>query len=166
MKADDRVVLSRFTLEVVTALVTLAAGAVVMGGAVEYAIGWDETGPQPGYFPFRVGLVIALASLGVLAQAFVTHRGTGEAFVSRERLRRVAAFLLPVVGFVFCVVFLGLYVATALYLFAVMLGQGGYRWPFAAVVSLGVTGFFFVLFEWWFKVPLVKGPAEALLGIH
>jgi hypothetical protein len=161
----DRAILSRFMLEVFTALVLAGVGIGVVFGAVEYDIGWDEAGPQPGYFPFRIGLIMTAASLGVLVQAFLGRR-SGEIFLTRQRLTRVAAFFLPVAAFVVGAVFLGLYVAMVLYLFAVMLIQGGYRWPVSAAVSLGVTAFFFVLFEWWFTVPLLKGPLEALIGIY
>jgi hypothetical protein len=161
----DRAILSRFMLEVFTALVLAGVGIGVVFGAVEYDIGWDEAGPQPGYFPFRIGLIMTAASLGVLVQAFVGRR-SGETFLTRQRLARVAAFFLPVAAFVVGAIFLGLYVAMLLYLFAAMLIQGGYRWPVSAAVSLGVTAFFFVLFEWWFTVPLLKGPLEALIGIY
>ena len=43
---------------------------------------------------------------------------------------------------------------------------GKYSWVKVAVVSLGTTVAFFVLFDLWFKVPLVKGPLEALLGLN
>jgi hypothetical protein len=161
----DRAILSRFTLEVFTALALASAGLGVVFGAIEYDIGWDEAGPQPGYFPFRIGLIMTAASLGVLVQAFAGRR-SGEAFLTRQQLARVAAFFLPVAAFVVGAVFLGLYVAMALYLFGVMLIQGRYRWSVSAAVSLGVTAFFFVLFEWWFKVPLLKGPLEPLIGIY
>jgi len=162
----DRTIISRFAFEVVTALALAGVGLGVVFGAIEYDIGWGEAGPQPGYFPFRVGLIMTAASLGVLAQAIAGRRRSGEAFLTRVQLARVAAFFLPVLAFVVGAVFLGIYVTTAVYLFAVMLWQGGYRWPLSAAVSLGVTVFFFVLFEWWFKVPLLKGPLEALVGIY
>lgn len=166
MTSEDRVILSRFTMELVTALAVLVAGVVVIVGAIEYDIGWDEAGPQAGYFPFYVGLIIVGASLGILAQTLLARRGAAEGFLSRVQAQRVAAFFLPIVAFVVLSVLLGLYVATLVYLGAVMVWQGGYRLPFALGVSAGVTVFFFVLFEWWFKVPLLKGPLEPLLGIH
>jgi hypothetical protein len=42
---------------------------------------------------------------------------------------------------------------------------GKYAWWKVAAVSLGVVVAFFFIFEIWFKVPLPKGPIEALFGL-
>ncbi len=63
-------------------------------------------------------------------------------------------------------VWLGFYVATILYLAGVMRVQGRYRWWMALAVAIGSAAFFYVVLEVWFKVPLLKGPLEAALGIH
>ncbi len=163
-------VITRFAMEVATALVTAGIGAVVALGSLEYGTGWDDAGPQAGYFPFYIGLFIVLASLGTLAQAIVHQRGHqrggGEVFLNAEQAGRVLAFGLPMVAFVVATVLLGLYVATALYLFGVMVVQGKYRAWQAAAVAGGTAVFFFVLFEIWFQVPILKGPLEAWLGLH
>ena len=63
-------------------------------------------------------------------------------------------------------VWLGLYVATALYLGIVMRVQGGYRLVTAIAAAVATSVFFYVVLEMWFRVPLLKGPLEAALGIH
>jgi|SRR5690606_37594595 hypothetical protein len=166
MSTNERSLVSRFAMEIATGCATLVAGIVVVLGAIEYETGWDEGGPQPGYFPFYVGLIIIAASLGVLGQAFLNHRRSCQAFITREGFARVMAFFLPLAAFTVGSYVLGLYVGTFVYLAGVMIFQGGYRWPFALAVAGGITGFFFVLFERWFQVPLLKGPLEALLGIY
>ena len=40
-----------------------------------------------------------------------------------------------------------------------------YDWWKLAAVSIGNSVVFFVIFEFWFKVPLPKGPLEAALGL-
>ena len=69
-------------------------------------------------------------------------------------------------AFVFLAHFLGLYVSLALYLFGAMVFQGGYRPLKAALISLASPLIFYAVFERWFQVPLLKGPLEALFGIH
>lgn len=159
-------IVTRFAMEVATALATAAIGAVVALGSLEYGTGWDDAGPQAGYFPFYIGLFVVLASVGTLVQAFLHHRGRREVFLNAEQAGRVLAFGLPMAAFVAATVWLGLYVATALYLFGVMVVQGKYRLWQAAAVSLGTAVFFFVLFEIWFQVPILKGPLEAWLGFY
>lgn len=156
---------TRFAAEVVTALVTLGLGAAVVLGAREYGTGWNEGGPQPGTFPFYVGLLVVAASAGNLFVA-LRKRQHGVVFVSAEQARRIAAFGLPLLGFVALSLTLGFYVATAIYLAGVMRIQGKYRIASCLAVGVGTSVFFFLVLEAWFKVPLLKGPLEAFLGLH
>lgn len=166
MQSTSRVLLSRFTMEVATALVTSVLGAIVCYGSLEFGVGWGDAGPQPGYFPFYVGLIIILASAFNMAMAFAHHRDRVEEFLTTEQGQRVVAFFGPMFLFVLVSSFLGVYVGMILYLFSVMVFQGGYRPHKAIAVSLTTAVANYFLFEVWFKVPLLKGPLEALIGIH
>ena len=79
--------LSRFAMEIGVALLTGAFGAAVCYGSVEAGTGWTDMGPDAGYFPFYIGLLIVLASLGVVAQAFTQHRRTGQIFLTGDEMR-------------------------------------------------------------------------------
>jgi hypothetical protein len=160
----DRPVVSRLAVELIVAAITAGIGAAVVIGAIEYEIGWDDAGPQPGYFPFYVGLVIILGSLGVAVQAWLARDRAGPAFILAGQARRIAAFALPILAFVGVSLVTGLYVATALYLMLTMVFQGGYRWPRAVLTGVVIAVVFFFLFEIGFKQPLLKGPLEAWLG--
>lgn len=161
----ERPLVSRSTMEIATALATAAAGAAVMWGAVEHEIGWGDSGPAPGYFPFRIGVLIVFGSLINLGVA-LWRRREPEAFVTREQFRRVLAFGLPILGFVVVSLWLGLYVGAFLYLVFVMLFQGGYRLPFALGLSFAVVVAMRLIFPIWFQVPLLTGPIEAWLGLY
>jgi len=158
---------SRFAMEVGFSLAILAAGVVVITGARQFDIAWTETGPSPGFFPLGIGIVIVAGSLVALAQAFVVHRrGHREAFLDREQARRVVSFGLPILAFVVLALWIGMYVAMALYLFAVTTYQGGFRVRTGLLVGLGTAIGFYVVFDIWFRTPLLKGPLEAWLGLH
>jgi hypothetical protein len=159
---------SRRGLAIITALLALAFGAAIVLGALEYSVGWDERGPEPGYFPFWMGLVVIAGAVGALLEAVFSRSRTAEAAITLDQARRMVAFLLPILGFLILAVALklGLYAGMIAYLFTVMLWQGGYRLPSTAAVSFGTAVFFFLMFEHWLKVPLMKGPLEAWLGIH
>jgi hypothetical protein len=165
MHPDDRPLLSRRAAELSLALIAVLAGAIVMWGALENNIGWDASGPEAGYFPFYVGCVIVLAGLGVLAEAWF-KADPDECFLTRRQLSRIASFFLPIVGYVIVSIVLGLYVGSALYLFAAMWLQGKYGILRSAALSIAVSLAFFILFEWCFQMPLLKGPLEAALGIY
>lgn len=161
----SRAHVSRFAAETATALVTLTLGAAIVVGASEYGTSWTASGPQPGTFPFCVGILVIAASSGNLVAAWRKRRA-GALFIDAMQARRIAAFALPMLAFVALALTLGFYVATAIYLAAVMRFQGGYRWLAAIAVAVGTSAFFYLLLELWFKVPLLKGPLEALLRIH
>lgn len=156
--------ISRFAMEIVVALAVCIAGLVVVIGATEFGIRWSGSGPEPGYFPFYVGLLLIFGGIGALVQAVFARSDT--VFLDRVQLQRLVSFFVPMLVFVIISVFLGLYVGTGVYLLVVMRFQGGYRWPFSLLVSLGTVLFFFVIFEVWFQVPLLKGPLEEFLGIY
>ena len=162
----ERALVSRTTMEVATALATGALDAAVMWGAYEHEIGWGDSGPAAGYFPFRIGVLIVLGSLANLVLA-VWRRGEEKSvFLTREQAKRVLSFALPILGFVIISLWLGLYVGAILYLFFVMVFQGGYRPLFALGVALAVAAVMRLVFPMWFKVPLLTGPLEAMLGLY
>ena len=59
---------------------------------------------------------------------------------------------------------LGIYVPSVVFIAFFMRFLGKYGWAKIAAVSIGTMVAFFVMFEIWFKVPLPKGPFEAMLG--
>ncbi len=163
---NERTLISRISMEVATALVTGAVGIAVMWGAVEHDIGWGDSGPASGYFPFRIGVLIVLASLTNLVIALRRRSADHSVFVTNVQMRSVLAFGLPILGFVIVSSFLGLYVGTILYLAFVMIFQGGYRPVYAIGLALAVAVAMRLIFPIWFKVPLLTGPLEALLGLY
>jgi hypothetical protein len=162
----DRALVSRTTMEVATALATGAAGAAVMWGAVEHDIGWGDSGPAAGYFPFRIGALVVLGSLANIVLAFWRRREEASVFLTREQGGRVLSFGLPILGFVILSLYLGLYVGTFLYLVFVMVVQGGYRLLFAIGLAFAVVVAMRLIFPIWFKVPLLTGPLESWLGLY
>ena len=150
------------TADLTTALILIAGGALVIWDSLRLGIGWGTDGPQSGFFPFwlAVLLVIACAVIGVQAH----RRASARPFVTREQLMPVLTTLVPTAGFVVLTQFLGLYVATALFMAFYMRWIGRYSWVPVAVVSVLFPLAVFVIFEKWFLVPMPKGPLEAWLG--
>jgi hypothetical protein len=157
-------VLSTRTVEMITALFLMAGAGVVMWDSRRIGASWAADGPEAGYFPFYVGLILFLASVGNLVKAFRAADLAGESFVGRGQLKLVLQVLIPASVFVFLIGYIGIYVAAALYIgfFMAWLGRYSLKWivPIAVLVPFA----FFLLFEIWFLVPLPKGPLEGWLG--
>lgn len=159
--------IARRAVEIGMAMFTSLFGVVTMIGATEYGVKWTNAGPEPGLFPFAIGCIIMLASIGNLLLAMFGAQAAAlrETFITREQFRLVAGFALPAIGFVIASLVLGIYVATALYMFGTMVFQNGYRLLPAGVIALGLPLFFYGLIERIFQVSLLKGPLEAMLGL-
>ncbi len=164
-----RALVTRRALEVIVALLALAFGVSIILGALEYHVGWGERGPEPGYFPFWMGMIVVIGSIGALFQAVLSPRfADAPTAITADQARRITAFLMPMLGFlVVALLFkMGLYVGMLAYMLTVMLWQGRYRLPATLAFSFGTVIFFYFVFERWLHVPLLKGPLEAWLGLH
>jgi hypothetical protein len=163
--SGDRPALRQRGAGIIVAAAVLQLGARVMLESVRRGARGAEDGPQPGYFPFYVGLLICLSSA---LTAFFALRMPGEknrSFVDVGQLRLVLSVLIPSAVFAGLVGWLGIYVAGALFVALFMRWLGRYAWWKVALVSIGNSVVFFLIFEVWFLVPLPKGPLEALLGL-
>jgi len=152
------------TMEIVVALLFLAVGAVVAWDSWRLGAAWGMDGPEAGYFPLRIGLIICGSALVVLVQALRRSLAARETFVERGQLRDVLSVLVPAVVYVLGIQLIGLYIASAVYIAVFMALLGGYRPLRSAAVGIGVSAFAFVLFEYWFRIPLPKGFVERALG--
>jgi len=152
------------TMEIVVALLFLVVAAIVIMDSRRIGAGWiDPDGPQAGYFPFRIGVIMGLASLVTLAQNIFARDGR-KPFVDRHAVGQVLIVLVPAAVYVLLLDHIGIYVDSAIYIAAFMLYMGRYRWITSAVVGIGVSIALFFMFEIWFLVPLPKGPLEEMLG--
>ena len=152
-------------VELVTALLVIAGGAVVIYDSIRIGVEWGPDGPQGGYFPFLTGWALTLSGVWLVGSTIWRWRKPeGNVFVSWARLRPVLSMLLPTIAFVVLLRWLGIYLAAAIYIAGFMIWQGKYRALPTLAVSLGMPAVVFALFEIWFLVPLPKGPVERMLG--
>lgn len=166
---QDRAVGSVRGWDAVVAVLFVGFGALVIWDSRRLGAAWASDGPQAGYFPFYIGVIICLASIANLIAAFTSSKGK-RPFVFRGQFKMVLTVMVPSVVYVALIAnplySLGIYEASAIFIAFFMRYLGKYPWPKIAAVSIGVMVVFFLMFEIWFKVPLPKGPIEALLGFH
>lgn len=153
------------TAEVVVAAIFFALGAIVIYDSLRLGIGWKDDGPQAGYFPFYIGAIVCVSALINLVVGVAASKKDA-AFVGRGQLKLVLSVLVPTVVYVALIGWLGIYVASTLFIALFMRWLGKYVWWKVAAVSVGNSVVFFLIFEVWFKIPLPKGPLEALLRLN
>jgi putative tricarboxylic transport membrane protein len=165
MEKEDKPAASVRSLELWTAALVLLLGLLVLWDSRRLGSSWGEDGPEPGYFPFYIGLLICISAVVTLVTAFRQRELRHKPFVSREQLKLILIVLLPTIVYVSVIAYLGLYVASTVYIALFMWRLGKYSWLTTLPVSIGVSVAFFLVFEVWFKVPLPKGPLEAAFGL-
>ena len=161
----DRPAASTRAVEIGVGALILLFGMVVVFDSYWLGARWGDDGPQPGYFPFYVGLLICASSVLILLRALRNSALSAESFVSRGELKKILTVLVPTAVYVGLTAYLGFYVASTLYIAYFMWHLGKYSWIKILPVSVGVSVAFFLIFEVWFQVPLPKGPLEAYLGL-
>lgn len=154
------------TAEFAVAAGFLALGAIVVYDSARLGFRWGDDGPQAGYFPFYIGVLICVASAINIARAMLVPPGKGGGFVETGQLKLVLSVLIPSAVYVGLIGWLGIYVASIVFIAFFMRWLGKYAWWKLAAVSIGNSAVFFLVFETWFKIPLPKGPLEALLGLN
>ena len=162
---NDRSAVKRGTLEWVTAVVMFLLGVLVIYDSVRVGIRWVEDGPQAGYFPFYIGVLLCLASLWNLMKNHLDRAKAKKSFVGRRSLVLILSMLLPTVVYVVLIGWIGFYVSSILFIGSFMVWLGKYSWARSAAVSATVIVCIYLMFEIWFRVPLPKGPLENLLGL-
>lgn len=154
--------LSRRTLEAATALLTGAFGAAVMVSSLDNGIDWSPSGVEFGTFPFITGTIILAASLYNLVRGWL--RGTG-VVATRAGLQRTAALFVPAGVYVALIPLIGMYVASAAYLFGTLRFQSRLSAVRSAIIAVGASVALYVVFERLFQVSLPHGWLGAVLDL-
>ena len=154
------------SVEIWVAVVVFLFGAGVIFDSYRLGARWGEDGPQAGYFPFYVGVMICLSSAITLVLAWRNAALASESFVDRGQLKLILTVLAPTIIYVAVIAYLGFYLASTLFIAYFMRRLGRYPWLKVVSVAVGVSVVFFLTFEIWFAVPLPKGPLEAALGLN
>src|SRR3954469_23469672 len=103
------------TVALVTYVVLLLLAAVLGYDNYKSGMGWASDGPQSGYLPFYLCVILAGAAVWGLVGAARKRTAKGDdTFVTRDQLRRVLQVFVPTLLFCAAMQWLGLYVASFL----------------------------------------------------
>ena len=161
---DDRPVVSSHSVDVVVSLLLLGLAALLGWDSWRTGASWASDGPEAGYFPFYLAVLLAAASVYGLVRAFTARGIARDAFVTRDQFKRVLAMFVPTLAFVILTQFLGLYVASFLLVAGFMGWIGGIAWWKSVLAAFLFTAVMFGTFEIAFNVIMPKGPLEAAFG--
>jgi hypothetical protein len=155
---------SHRSVEIGVALAMALLALIGIIGSLDAGIGWGAEGPKAGFFPFYVSLIV-LVSCAINLFNILHATDMPALFANWGQLRQVMAVVIPTAFFVFLVPVLGMYVSAMLLIGTFMKWLGRYGWPMVLAIAIGVPVITYMMFEWWFMVPLPKGPVEDWLGL-
>jgi hypothetical protein len=158
--------ISRRALEISTAALTGIFGVTVVVSSIDNGIGWSSAGVDAGTFPFLTGVIVVLGSLYNLGQGAL-GRGTlarVTVAVTRAELGRLAGLFIPAAIFVAAIPVLGMYLASAGYVFAVLALPKRQSVLHALVIAAVTPLVLYAVFERLFQVSLPHGAFAAAFG--
>ena len=163
-EADSPAVTTTRRVEVVVYLLLLGVALLLGFDNWRSGAGWASDGPQSGYLPFYLCVILGGASLYGLCVVFMRRKDERKTFVTRAQLRRVLQVFVPTFLFWLLVQWLGLYVASFLLVAGFMRVIGRIALWKSLLTSFAFALIMFATFEMAFDVIMPKGPLEAALG--
>jgi len=151
------------SVEIGVTIATALFGAIIILGSTQVGIGWGAEGPQSGFFPFYLGVIIMASSAVNLVEA--ARKRSDKTFADWSQLRQVLAITIPTAVYVAVIPWVGIYISSLFLIALFMVWLGNYRVWYAFALSAAIIIATYLTFEKWFLVPLPKGPLEDLLGL-
>ncbi len=161
---DSPAVTTTRTVEVATYVVLLALALILGFDNWRSGAGWAKDGPQSGYLPFYLCVILAGACLFGLGVAFRHRTAAATTFVTRDQLRRVMQVFVPTLVFCALMQWLGLYVASFVLIAGFMRIVGRIALWKSLLTAFVFTLIMFATFDVAFDVIMPKGPLEAVFG--
>jgi hypothetical protein len=162
--SDSPALTTHRAVEIAVSLALLAFAVLLALDNRRTGMSWDSTGPQAGYFPFYLSVILAAASLFGLVKQFFSRKQASGTFVTRAQFRRVLQVFAPTLLFCLATQWLGLYVASFLLVAGFMAWVGRIAVWKSLLTALVFSLAMFVTFEIAFDVIMPKGPLEAWFG--
>lgn len=146
--------------ELLLAVAFLVLAAIVIGESIRLGFGWQEYGPQAGFVPFWLAIVMVICG-GIILLQGVLKKVQESFFMSRPAMWAMIWVLLTSTLFAFMIWTLGMYIATAVYAVVFAFWLGRHPWYVALAFAVIITIAVFYGMEKGLTIPLPKSPVYA-----
>jgi putative tricarboxylic transport membrane protein len=146
------------------AQILMAAGIIAFAASVsvqayQVGSGWVDGQAGPGFFPFWLGVLLALCGTIILAQE-VRHAVDKAFFHDHTGLTSVIKVIATAAGLLVLTYLIGFRTASIIYLFVYLRFIGKHRWPAVITMSLLIPISGYYIFERILQVGLPRGIFE------
>lgn len=142
------------TVEIAMAIILILLGVLIFWEALRLGPGWGFSGPQPGFFPFVLTIMMLIGSLGVLYVNAYRHPDRRPFFEVSQEVSDLLKVGLPIVAAVLAIRWLGLYMTSGIYLAFFMAWYGKFRWWEAILGGLLLPVALWLLLRYAFNIPM------------
>ena len=131
----------------------LAFAVAFSAGALKYYSYSSPEGPGSGFFPFWLGVIMAVLAAMLLVGA-LRAGDPGAAWLPRgDGLRRLLVVLGATFAFVALLKFVGMILGTALFLIILMRVLDRTPWSLTLSVAVATAALNYFVFAYWLRVP-------------
>ena len=147
------------TADIVTGAIIMVFGLLVVFDSVRLGFGWEENGPQAGFYPFVMGMIMVIGCIIIIIQA-IQRKGVARSdkpFIPREAVKPVLQVVIPATLMVAATEYIGLYLAAAIYMGIYMRWIGKHTWKAVLPIAIIVPSVTWYVFEKLFLIPMPQG---------
>lgn len=123
------------TIEISAAVLFFAFGALIFYKCLELGAGWTYAGPEAGFFPIVLTVLILIGSASVLYSA-VRHPNNEPFFEVSQEVVDLLKVGLPVLFSIALLPYLGIFIVSGLYIGLFMIYYGDFKWWQAAFAGI------------------------------
>jgi hypothetical protein len=142
------------TVEIGTVSVFLLLGMVLFYESMRLGPGWGDSGPQPGFFPFVLTVLLVLGLLGVIYIDILRRPDNRPFFEVSQEVSDLLRVGIPILVAVALIRWIGMYVTAGLYLGFFMAWYGKFRWSSALAGGLIFSGALWLLLREGFNISM------------
>lgn len=128
-------------------------GAILAFEGVRLGAGWGDNGPDAGFFPFWLAIVMTLGGLFSGLQAYLSH-DRQPFFEYRAEVVELVRVGLPLAAAIAMVPILGLYLVTAIYLGLFAWWYGQFRWHTSLLTGGIAAALIYLVLTRGFRLPM------------
>lgn len=140
----------------------MALSLYFMWHATVLPIGWAESGPGGGAFPFWLSAIMFAASTGILIRSLMHPERGASAFFDLDMIRPLAAVVAALFATILLIPLVGAYIALPLFLFWYLKIFGRHGWILTGLITVVTPVALFFFFEVTLRILLPKGVTEPL----
>jgi len=141
-------------VEIGTVVCLLLLSVLLLSESIDLGPGWGESGPQPGFFPFVLTVAMIVGALGVLYANGYREPNLLPFFEASQEVTDLLRVGVPILAAIILVRWLGIYVASGLYLAFFMAWYGRFRWYQALAGGIVLPVIMWLTLREGFNIPM------------